>query len=439
MTAPTHSLPVSRDDRLPSRLSARALLAAAALAALPVAAQAQPATASVDEATLRQRIDQQAAELERLKADLDAVKQRQATVPSPAAAPAPAAGEGATVLTSYGELNYNRTRKSADTQADLRRLVFGFQHRFDARTRVVTEVEVEHAVASAGDDGEVAVEQAYVERQITPDWSLRGGLFLVPLGLINESHEPPAFYGVERNFVETAIIPTTWREGGLMLGGSLGDGVAVQFGLSTGFDLSKWDATSSEGSESPLGSIHQEMQLARARDLSVFASANWRGVPGLTLGGGLFTGGASQGQTTTKARVTLWEAHARWQPGAWDLSALYAYGSISHTAELNTPLVGGTTLIPAAFDGGYLQAACKAWSREDQSLSPFLRWERYNTAKRYAELGAGLTPTAASAERVLTLGVNWQVASGVVVKADLQRFGSSRDKDRLDLGLGWAF
>jgi hypothetical protein len=224
-----------------------------------------------------------------------------------------------------------------------------------------------------------------------------------------------------------------------MLGGSLGDGVAVQFGLSTGFDLSKWDATSTEGSESPLGSIHQEMQLARARDLSVFASANWRGVPGLTLGGGLFTGGASQGQTTTKARVTLWEAHARWQPGAWDLSALYAHGSISHTAELNTPLVGGTTLIPAAFDGGYLQAAYKAWSREDESVSPFLRWERYNTAKRYAELGAGLTPTAASAERVLTLGVNWQVASGVVVKADVQRFGSSRDKDRLDLGLGWAF
>ncbi|HMW22927.1 MAG TPA: porin [Burkholderiaceae bacterium] len=435
MTASTPALPIAqarRVGRVP-RLPAAALLMAAA-AALPLAAEAQ--AAPVDEAMLRQRLDQQAAELQRLKADLDAVKQRQAAAPAAAAA---ASGEPATVLTSYGELNLNRPRKSADSQADLRRLVFGFQHRFDARTRVVTEVEVEHAVASASDSGEVAVEQAYVERQLTPDWSLRGGLFLVPLGLLNESHEPPAFYGVERNFVETAIIPTTWREGGLMLGGSLGDGVAVQFGLSTGFDLSKWDATSTEGSESPLGSIHQEMQLAHARDLSVFAAANWRGVPGLTVGGGLFTGGASQGQTTTKARVTLWEAHARWQPGAWDLSALYAHGSISHTAELNAPLVGSTTLIPAAFDGGYLQAAYKAWSREDQSLSPFLRWERYNTAKRYAELGAGLTPTAASAERVLTLGVNWQVASGVVVKADVQRFGSSRDKDRLDLGLGWAF
>lgn len=425
---------------LPPSAVALAVAASLACAVLPVSAQTVPAPAPAalasDEASLRQRLDQQAAELERLKADLDAIKQRQAAVPVTAAA---AGGEPATVLTSYGELNLNRPRKSADSQADLRRLVFGFQHRFDARTRVVTEVEVEHAVASAGDDGEVAIEQAYVERQLTPDWSLRGGLFLVPLGLLNESHEPPAFYGVERNFVETAIIPTTWREGGLLVGGSLGEGVSVQFGLSTGFDLSKWDATSTEGSESPLGSIHQEMQLARARDLSVFATANWRGVPGLTLGGGLFTGGASQGQTPTSARVTLWEAHARWQPGAWDLSALYAHGSISHTAELNAPLVGSTSLIPAAFDGGYLQAAYKVWSREDQSVSPFLRWERYNTAKRYAELGAGLTPTAASAERVLTVGANWQVASGVVVKADLQRFGSSRDKDRLDLGLGWAF
>ena len=79
-------------------------------------------------------------------------------------------------------------------------------------------------VASADDPGEVEVEQAYVEHQLGPVWALRAGLFLMPVGLLNENHEPTAYYGVERNFVETAIIPTTWREGGVQMVGSFDNG-----------------------------------------------------------------------------------------------------------------------------------------------------------------------------------------------------------------------
>ena len=73
------------------------------------------------------------------------------------------------------------------------------------------------------------------------------------------------------------------------------------------------------------------------------------------------------------------------------------------------------------------------------ALSPFLRWERYNTARRYADIGPGLTPDAAAAERVFTVGANLQIASGVVLKADSQRFARDKDADRFDLGLGWSF
>lgn len=424
-----------------------ALVLGATLCAAP--AWSQTAPAATPEA-LQRRLEQLANELSAVKAELEAMKKKQvegappAAAPVAAAAPTPtpalaAAEPPATVLTSYGEINYNRPRDSKNAQADMRRFVLGFQHRFDDKTKVVTELEVEHAIASADDAGEVEVEQAYVERQLSPEWSLRAGLFLIPIGLLNENHEPTAFYGVERNFVETAIIPSTWREGGVQFVGTLGGGLTLQAGASTGFDLNKWDATSTEGSESPLGAIHQELQLARSRDLSVFGALNWRGVPGLTLGGGVFTGGATHGQTDTRSRVTLWDAHARWTPGAWDLSALYARGSISNTASFNQALVGNPTLVPASFDGAYLQAAYKLWSRGDLAFSPFARWERFNTARSFADLGAGLTPDAAAAERVYTLGANVQVAQGIVVKADYQKFRSSRELDRLNLGLGWAF
>ncbi|HKX41058.1 MAG TPA: hypothetical protein VJO99_07870 [Burkholderiaceae bacterium] len=432
------------------------------LAASASGASAQTAT----EAELARKLDQLAAELAQVKAQLAQMqKDRAATAPVAAAAPAsapagtataataPAAttaaapvaapapsSEPATVLTSYGELNYNRpTRASENAQADMRRFVLGYQHRFDAKTKVVTELEVEHGVSSADDPGEVEVEQAYIERQQTATWAARAGLFLIPAGLLNENHEPTAYYGVERNFVETAIIPSTWREGGLQFIGNFENGLTAQFGVTTSFDLNKWDATSTEGRESPLGSIHQEMALAKARDLAVFGALNWRGVPGLLLGGSLFTGNATHAQATTQSRVTLWDLHARWTPGRWDLSGVYSRGTISNTDVLNAPLVGNTTLIPKSFDGWYLQGAYKVWSSEDYALSPFLRWEQYNTARSYADLGPGLTPDAAPTERVVTFGANFQITPQIVVKADYQRFRENKDLNRVNLGLGWSF
>ena len=456
----------------PSPLRPLTLALALAGGLLAPAANAQTAApvsapVSATEALLLQRLDQMAAELARMKAQLAELQQQRsapaaatAAVSNPAApAPPPAtatatgpasttpptgsmagASEPATVITSYGEINYNRPRNHPSaSNFDLRRLVLGYQHRIDERTKVVAEIEVEHAVASSGDVGEVAVEQAYIERQLTPSWALRGWLFLVPLGLINENHEPPAFLGVERNFVETAIIPSTWREGGVQAVGSFDNGLTLQAGLASSFDLTKWDATSTEGAESPLGAAHQELAQAKGRSLALFGAVNWRGLPGLQLGAGLFSGDATHGQAVTAARVTVWDVHARWTPGRWDLSALYARGDISHTAALNLPLVGSSTLIPQTFDGGLVQLGYRAWQRGDLVLTPFMRWEEFNTGRRYADLGAGLTPATRPTEQVWTLGANLQVAPGVVLKADLQRFRRDKDADRSNLGLGWSF
>lgn len=397
---------------------------------------------STPERDLVKRLDQLATELANVKAQLTQLQEQRAAA-TPATAPVQettAHAEPKTVLSSYGEISYNRpTNSTKDTQADLKRFVLGFQHRFDPKTKVVAEMEVEHSVTSKDDDGEVAIEQAYVEHQFHPNWAMRGGLFVMPMGLLNENHEPNAFYGVERNFVETAIIPTTWREGGLQFVGTFDNGLTLQTGASTGFDLNKWDATSAENRESPLGSIHQEMSFAKARDISVFGALNWRGIPGLQLGGSLFTGGATQGQMTTTSRVLLWDLHTRWTPGRWDLSALYSRGSISNTAALNLPNVGSDFLIPETFDGWYMQAAYKLWSFQDYVLTPFARIEEYNTARSFAFIGTGVTPNAAPTEQVTTLGTNFQLTPGIVLKADVQRFRENKNANRVNLGLGWSF
>lgn len=445
-------------------------LIAAALGAAFLA----PMAAMAQETDLAKRVEQLAAELEKVKAELAAQKAQAAAAPAPAPAPAaPAApivrAAGAplqvpsnapapiaamtatpasamsqdTVLTGYGEVNYNHpVRNASGSQTDVRRAVIGFQHRFDEKTKLVSEFEWEHAIASAEDKGEAEVEQLYVEREFAGGLRAKAGLFLMPVGLLNQNHEPTAYYGVERNFVETRIIPTTWREAGVGLTGEFGEGFTWDAGLTTGFDLTKWDPASDEGRESPLGSIHQEGQLAKSRDLALHGALNWRGYPGLLVGGSVFTGKAGHataGFPAQGARVTLWDLHTRYTPGAWDLSALWAYGRITDTNALNATFVGNPTLVPSSFAGWYLQAAYKLWQKNDFTLSPFARFESFNTARSYSALPAGLGIPSAGYERVATVGANLLVGQGVVLKADYQKFRDDKSQDRVNLGVGFSY
>ena len=426
----------------------RSLRIAAALAcALALVSPARAATQADLEAKVAE-LAQQLQEVQRELAVLKSQQQPANATTAPAAAPTAVAATGRAEPDSnvvnwfgYGELSYARpTEDSAGTTADVGRFVLGASYRFDERTRFISELEVEHAIASADDAGEVEVEQAWIERELSDTIYAKFGLFLIPSGLLNESHEPTRYYGVFRNFVETAIIPTTWREIGAALEGNTAAGWRWDVGITTGHDLSAWDATSEEGLESPLGSIHQEGQLARAGDLSSFGALNYTGIPGLRVGGSVVYGDISQGQPGFDSnKLLLWEGHARWTPGAWDLSALYARGEISDTAAVNLTLVGNPVLIPESFYGWYAQAAYVATLPNSWTLAPFARFERVNTGAGYAFIGAGITPAALEAEEITTLGINLNIASGVVFKLDYQMFDLNSDADRIDLGLGYAF
>jgi cell division protein FtsB len=471
---------------LPSRSRTPLTLRALPLALAVVAAIAAP-PARADEAALKAEIAELRAQIAEMKAQMKeiaaqskvapstaaapvarpAVATAQAPAPSattaasPAAAPAQAAlaervdrleqtvaaqaeTNSETGLFGYGEISYNHpTHSSNQTQADLARAVLGWTHRFDDRTRMAAELEVEHAVASSDDAGEAEIEQFYVERQFTDRVGGRAGLMLVPIGLLNEHHEPTQYYGVFRNTVETAIIPTTWREGGVAVYGGTDSGFHWNLGLTTGFDLSKWDPTSDEGRESPLGSIHQELQLAKARNLSQWISLSYDGVPGWLLGGTVFTGKAGQGTpdfAAPDARVTLWEAHARWQPGPFDLSALYSRGTISDTEALNLTFVGLPTPVPKSFWGAYVQGAWRnAWTYKDYSLAPFTRYEWVNTAASYAPVPEGLGVPASPTEQIWTVGANLYMSPNIVFKADYQRYKVDSGRNAWQLGFGLNF
>ena len=396
----------------------------------------------------------------------------QAAAQAPAAPAQPSGPLANLSLWGYGELYYTRPWHEPDrAQADLARAVFGIGYAFDERTRFNSEYEVEHAVSSASDVGEFEVEQFYVERQLGTLATVNAGLFLMPFGLLNEHHEPTNFYGVQRNFVETLIIPSTWREGGVNLQGQTESGFGWNAGVTTGFDLSKWNyapefplyATAldlEDNDVAPLQATHQELALAKASHLAQYVALSYTGVAGLTLGSAIFSGNAAKVAAPPNApipgeqRVTLWEAHARWTRDNLDLSALYAHGSIGNTALANLSNPGSPNPIPAAFYGYYAQAAYTGWRPAGYQLSPFARWERYTMGASYQGssgpvVPSGLVPVSAAPgdygtwpqnhDRVWTYGANFYVTPNVVVKLDYQLFHANTAFNRVDVGLGLSF
>ena len=431
------------------------LIASAVLLACQVGhAQTAPEVAA-EMRQMREEMRQLRAELEALKVQKNAAPTSLAATAVPAqsqanaeASPpvtqngnAPEAPANAVSLFGYGELNFTRPKNNiAGSEATARRAVLGFGYKFNERTRFAAELEVEHAVVSKDDSGEVAFEQLYVEHDITDGLSAKMGLFLLPVGYMNENHEPTRYYGVTRNLVETAIIPSTWRELGIGFRGLQDSGLRWDAGVVTSFDLTKWPTDSADTKASPLGAIHQEGQKAKAASLGYYGALNFDGVPGVNLGGSLFQGGIGQKQASIaspNASVTLAEVHAKWQVGAWDLSTLAAQGRFHDVSAFNAS-GNGINPVPNQFRGWYAQAAYRLWRSGDTSLVPFARYERVNTALGFSGLG-GLAPANDPDTQVWTAGASYYLHPQVVVKMDLQKYVNNSALDRFNMGLGFHY
>ena len=269
---------------------------------------------------------------------------------------------------------------------------------------------------------------------------------------------------MQRNFVETLIIPSTWREGGVALHGTNDVGIGWDVGVTTGLSLAKWGNSPEDpqyrtaldledNDVAPMQAMHQELQLANAQHLAEYAGVNYTGVPGLLVGAFAFTGELALPVVPAnlpQSRLTLWETHARWTPGKADISAVYAHGSISKTGTYNLDNTGVSNPIPASFLGYYVQAAYNVWEDGGHKLSPFVRWEHYDMGASYDGIAPGTTttPTGLASDgkpwpqphdRVWTAGANFYLNPHVVLKADFQHFQTNTDLTRVDLGLGVAF
>ncbi|MFH0756710.1 MAG: hypothetical protein V2B15_05430 [Bacteroidota bacterium] len=349
----------------------------------------------------------------------------------------------------YAQVDYNQSMSSGIRQngtLDVHRMVLLFGYKFNPKTQFISEVEFEHVE-------EVYVEQAFLQYEIAPWIKFRGGLMLVPMGIINEFHEPPAFHGVERPNLDTYIVPTTWREIGAGFTGVFTSvRLSYQMYLMNGF--MSYDDNPNLNGESGFRKGRQKGAGSLISSPNLAFRLNYFGLSGLQLGLS-YAGGATQSElyhgieksntraiaSTDSSVVTMhmMGLDARYNLGGLQIRAQANYGAISNSAAYND--FTGSDIGSAIF-GWYGELAYDVFShieRTESALIPFIRYENYNT---HASVENGMDANPLYNRVDITMGIGWKMAQGAIIKLDYQIFknkGPEESRGQFNAGIGVWF
>ncbi len=344
----------------------------------------------------------------------------------------------------YGEITYNRAT-GGNAELDVQRLVLLFGYKFDERTQFITEVEFEHV-------NEVYVEQAFLQYSLNDNVNLRGGLMLVPMGIVNEYHEPTTFNGVERPSMDGAIIPTTWREIGVGISGKYNEAsLRYQAYIFNGFQTTTSDGNGNItggklGGSKGLRGGRQKGAKSNFNNVNFSAKLDYYGLPGLRLGlSGYF--GRSQSPNDVQdiegadIGMAMIGFDARYAYKRFTARGQFVHASLSDTESYNVEANKNNSIdaLGSELQGWYLETAYNLLSQEKkQQLFGFVRYEDYNTQ---ADIDGGLSKYKAYDRQEWTLGLSYKIAPGAVVKADYQFKNNAADiaTKQLNLGIGVWF
>lgn len=402
---------------------------------------------AVDVSNLQKEVDVLSEELEKLRSgeeDLEiSAREARSRGLAPSASSVYRKQQGV-ALAGYGEMlyqNFDDENQLGDpvsmtTELDFLRAIVYAGYRFNDRFVFNSEIEFEHA--STAGEGSASVEFAYLDYIANDYLTLRGGLLLVPMGLVNEFHEPNVFVGALRPEVERRILPTTWRENGAGILGSAGI-----------FDYRAYVINGLDGtgfSSNGLRGGRQRGSEALASDLAFVGRLDVHPFQGFFLGGSFYRGGSDQGRVFVGDRqvdltTTIGEVHAQFQRRGLDIRGLFARASLDDVAAFNEAMgLTGSSSLGEVLQGGYFHVGYDVLNRfsETKSLLPFYRFEGLNTQSQVPD---GFAADPARDRTFHTFGLEFKPISNVVLKADyrLTRNNARTGVNQFNLKLGYSF
>jgi hypothetical protein len=408
----------------------------------------QPAIATVSPnnvKTLERKTDVLSQEVEKLRTNLaipEEAKYKSAYGLGPAASKIYSVGKGLSIG-GYGEAHYQANvgdKENNVDNADMERLVLYAGYKFTDHILFNSELEFEHASTGEGDEekGEVSVEFAALDFFIDPLANIRAGLVLMPVGFINQIHEPPFYFGNHRPEVEQRIIPSTWREVGVGLFGQITPDLTYTTYVVNGLNAEEF---SSDGIKEGRGGGSN----AKAENFAYVARMDYapQAVPGLSVGGSAYVGNAGQNQTIAGEHpdvfTQLYEAHAQWKYRGLEWRALGSWGHINN-ADLLSAARGET--IGSENYGWYTEIGYDILPHfvQDtaQYLAPFFRYEKFDTIAKAPD---GFADDLSKDREIYQFGLQYKPIPNVVIKADYRNRSAKQGalSDDFNLGFGFIF
>jgi hypothetical protein len=260
----------------------------------------------------------------------------------------------------------------------------------------------------------------------------------MPMGFVNELHEPTIFHGVNRPDIESKIIPTTWRENGLGIWGDIKNFTYRTY-IVNGF---KGENFSAKG----LRSGRQKGAQASAQDLAWVGRLDYTPTAGALFGVAGYFGGSDQDTerngVKAKSQTTIFDTHIEYKKNGYELRFLGVIARNTGVTSLNeaktTPATGNAS-IGEELKGYYIQLGYDFWQGlNGEALTPFFRYSQYDTQSK---VPSGFSRNPANDVTKSTLGISYKPHQNVIVKADYEqeKTRANTGVDSFNLGLGFNF
>lgn len=391
--------------------------------------------------TLERKTDVLSQEVEKLRTNLSIPEEAQyksAYGLGPAASKVYAVGKGLSIG-GYGEANYRNIVSDKGTgkdSADMYRMVLYAGYKFTDKILFNSEIEFEHGTTDA--NGQVSVEFAALDFFINPLANIRAGMVLVPMGFINQIHEPPFYFGNNRPEVERRIIPSTWSEIGAGLFGQITPELTYTTYVVNGLNAQGFGS----------GGIRDGRQggsQATAENFGYVARLDYTPdyLTGVTFGASGYVGDSGQDTNFAGQKVNaftqLYEGHVQWKYRGLEWRALGSVGYIDDAGILSA--ARGQTIGSQSY-GFYTEVGYDILphiiKNTDQYLAPFFRYEQYDTL---AKVPVGYADNENLDRQIYQVGLQYKPIPNVVIKADYRNFVAKKGivADDFNLGFGFIF
>ena len=339
--------------------------------------------------------------------------------------------ESGLMIGGYGEVTYNDPDEGA-SELDVQRLVILLAYKFDDRVSFITEIEYEHVK-------EVYIEQAWLNYALNDNTNLRAGLLLVPMGIVNEYHEPTTYNGVERPTLDNKIVPTTWREIGIGVSGRLNNmNMRYQAYIMNG--PKSYDGTYKLKGANGLRGGRQKGAKSIGSNSNFASRLDFYGILGLRLGMSYYNGKTQtidRGMIGTQVGVSMTGLDARYVKNNFSARYQYINANLTDTNQYNR--VSGKDL-GSQMSGYYVEAA--------YNLLPIDARQRFDVFVRYEDLDQHKSVTQSLRKNLSyhmqewTVGVSYHLSKGSVFKMDYQSKGTAANgntKGQINMGIGVYF